>query len=75
MKVYCGDCKYLKRLDGYGYPDTYYTLCSKNPDILESYLSKEYEMKRCSDKNRNNDCPDFKPSFWKRMKDIFGWNS
>jgi hypothetical protein len=67
MKVFCGDCKYHTFLNVH--------TCNKNPNPCDTFLKREYELNRCSDKNRNNDCPDYKPSLWTRIKDFFGWNS
>ena len=72
MKVFCSDCKHRRREQC----DNIYSilLCSKNPSPHESYSKRYYEMEKCAVKNRNNDCHDFEPSLWKRIKTFLSGN-
>lgn len=48
----------------------YYRHCKKNPDVVEDYYGREKIMKSCQLKNCNNDCSDYEPSIFTKIKNL-----
>jgi hypothetical protein len=49
-------------------------LCNSNPETIktDSYLKKTYISRDlCKDKNKNNDCKDYKPKLAIKIKNFF----
>jgi hypothetical protein len=68
MKVYCKDCTksyYCENV--YFIPDGYY--CSIKPIVPRVVFRDMQEWEA----NPNNDCPDFSPKLWYRIKMLLKW--
>ncbi|MBA7497098.1 hypothetical protein ES702_07707 [subsurface metagenome] len=72
MKVYCDDCHWFnKSLQFRNFENLF--KCRKELFVVNYWDSrKNAYSKHPSDKNRNNDCEDYKPRLWKRIKNILG---
>lgn len=56
-KIFCGNCRYS--IDW---------ICKHNPNIITSWHGRGPNYAACSDKNQDNDCEEFSPSFWFWLK-------
>ena len=83
-KVFCGKCKFVKSVeieDGktleemlYGTSFKRYIIkeyCSKDFIITNNYERTQKAYKWCDKKNQNNNCPDYEPKFFIRLKEMF----
>ena len=61
-KVYCRKCKHMGA-------DGRLNNCGKNPVVSDTCFRQSVpEYARCTSKNRKNDCSDFEPTLWERVK-------
>jgi len=73
MKVYCGKCKWY-----YSNSYIYAEFCQYKND-LENYIIDDYysikTVKTCfkvpKQKNKNNNCPNYSPKLWVKIKEWF----
>jgi hypothetical protein len=68
MGVYCKDCKCCVHFTDIGGPAI--DSCKKNPIIITTYYGEYKSLIRCSAKNAINDCVDYEPRFFIRIKNM-----
>jgi len=60
-KVYCKDCKHVKKESG----------CKIISQKISTAIETHVLFGDCMKINKNNDCPDFEPKLWYRIKQLF----
>jgi len=69
-EVFCEDCKWSSSEVAGNYQDWY----CKHPDnvkIQNTPFRKRTVVYSCEDCNKDNDCDNFEPSLWYKLKNIF----
>ena len=71
-KVYCINCKHLKYVDRMDFGGPRATpVCKATVAERETAIRKEILYTECKSINSKNDCPKYKPNWWKRLKDAW----
>lgn len=75
-KVFCDNCKYkyfVPHINIYGeeYPTVGTFYCKKTLVREDDYLRPRFRQYLCKDINKNNDCKEYKPDFFTRVKSFF----
>ena len=69
-KIYCINCKHRRQEFRLGFGGEYLTpVCNATVIVRETAMSEESIYVECKTVNRKNDCPKYKPNWWKRLKD------
>jgi len=71
-KIYCDDCHWFNKSMQFRSFDNWFK-CRKELFMVDFWDSQNKAYSRhASDKNKENDCRDYRPRLWKRIKNILG---
>ena len=69
-KIFCSECRHSNNMMSWW---EFYMGCSSHPEVIEDWRSRRFKFAKCSEKNADNNCSEFKQikrSFATWVKDL-----